>query len=305
VKKTDRKEGGSPETGRAQKTHQQEVSCSVSEDDISQIEVPPERKELQEVAAEEIAAELQEVAAEELAAELQEIAAEQIAQATAEERGEVENAVQHEEPPVGQAELQAVALEEIAQADIEQSKIENEASSQVQMPDRQAERQLEQLQPQFEQAKPRTIASERVGQSKPRARCLGGKRVAENNREGIFDSFSRINESVFSFDGIKKAAAWYIETSEKLANQAIELQKGDRMGQRYPIRATLRGSKHLCAQVCRALGQRSADALADSELSSLHFVRRQARGVRRSSAPFYYLPARTPSPNFLELRERA
>ena len=63
-RKADRKEAGGPETGQVQKTHQQEVSCSVSEDGTSQIEVPPERTELQEVAADEIAAELQEVAAE-------------------------------------------------------------------------------------------------------------------------------------------------------------------------------------------------------------------------------------------------
>jgi hypothetical protein len=52
----------------------------------------------------------------------------------------------------------------------------------------------------------------------------GGKRVADN-REGVFESFTRMNDSVFSLDGVKKAAAWYIETSEKLANQALELQE--------------------------------------------------------------------------------
>jgi hypothetical protein len=52
----------------------------------------------------------------------------------------------------------------------------------------------------------------------------GGKRVAEN-REGAFETFTKINESVFSLEGVKKAAAWYIETSEKLANQALELQE--------------------------------------------------------------------------------
>ena len=45
------------------------------------------------------------------------------------------------------------------------------------------------------------------------------------NREGVFDSFTKINESVFGLEGMKKAAAWYIETSEKLANQALELQE--------------------------------------------------------------------------------
>ena len=55
-------------------------------------------------------------------------------------------------------------------------------------------------------------------------RKSGGKRVAEN-RENIFEGLTKINESVFSLDGVKKAAAWYIETSEKLANQALELQE--------------------------------------------------------------------------------
>lgn len=49
--------------------------------------------------------------------------------------------------------------------------------------------------------------------------------MAENNREGMFDSINKMSESVFSLEGVKKAAAWYIETSEKLANQALELQE--------------------------------------------------------------------------------
>ena len=52
----------------------------------------------------------------------------------------------------------------------------------------------------------------------------GGKRVADN-REGIYEGFSKINESMFSLEGVRKAAAWYIEASEKLANQALELQE--------------------------------------------------------------------------------
>jgi hypothetical protein len=54
----------------------------------------------------------------------------------------------------------------------------------------------------------------------------GGKQMADKDvREGLFDSFTRFNESVFSLEGVKKAAAWYIETSEKFANQAVELQE--------------------------------------------------------------------------------
>ncbi len=52
----------------------------------------------------------------------------------------------------------------------------------------------------------------------------GGKRMAEN-REGVYEGFAKMNESVFSLDGVKKAAAWYIETSEKVAHQALDLQE--------------------------------------------------------------------------------
>jgi hypothetical protein len=50
--------------------------------------------------------------------------------------------------------------------------------------------------------------------------------VAEKeNREGMFDAFSKLGEAFFSLEGAKKAAAWYIDSSEKLARQAIELQE--------------------------------------------------------------------------------
>ena len=52
----------------------------------------------------------------------------------------------------------------------------------------------------------------------------GGKKVADT-RENVFESFSKMNDSVFNLEGVKKAAAWYIETSEKFANQALELQE--------------------------------------------------------------------------------
>jgi hypothetical protein len=86
---------------------------------------------------------------------------------------------------------------------------------------------------QHEQHQPLSVEhaqSESVGPSKQEevkpqtGQKLGGKRVAEN-REGIFEGLTKINESFFSLEGVKKAAAWYIETSEKLANQALELQE--------------------------------------------------------------------------------
>jgi Phasin protein len=84
----------------------------------------------------------------------------------------------------------------------------------------------------------------------------GGKRVADN-REGAFDSFTKISESVFSLEGMKKAAAWYIETSEKLANQALELQeKATGWAKDTPF-ASLFEAQH---SIARKFVERSANA---------------------------------------------
>jgi len=53
---------------------------------------------------------------------------------------------------------------------------------------------------------------------------LGGNVVAEKDN-GMFDSFNKVSESILSVEGAKKAAAWYIDNSEKFAKQAIELQE--------------------------------------------------------------------------------
>jgi hypothetical protein len=39
-----------------------------------------------------------------------------------------------------------------------------------------------------------------------------------------FDGFAKLGRDVFTVDGAKKFAAWYIDTSEKFALDAIELQ---------------------------------------------------------------------------------
>ena len=53
-----------------------------------------------------------------------------------------------------------------------------------------------------------------------------------DKENGMFESFSKASESMMSLEGAKKAAAWYIDNSEKLAKQAIELQgKGDHLGE--------------------------------------------------------------------------
>jgi hypothetical protein len=54
----------------------------------------------------------------------------------------------------------------------------------------------------------------------------GGIQMAEKEtREGMYEAFSKLGESFFSVDGAKKAAAWYIDTTERVATQALELQE--------------------------------------------------------------------------------
>ena len=47
----------------------------------------------------------------------------------------------------------------------------------------------------------------------------------KETREGMYEAFSKLGESFFSVDGAKKAAAWYIATTERVATQALELQE--------------------------------------------------------------------------------
>ncbi len=47
----------------------------------------------------------------------------------------------------------------------------------------------------------------------------------KSNSENVVESFTKLGESIFSLDGVKKAAEWYIDIAEKLANQGIELQE--------------------------------------------------------------------------------
>ena len=41
---------------------------------------------------------------------------------------------------------------------------------------------------------------------------------------GVFESISKVGSNLLSVERAKKFAAWYIDTSEKVANQAIDLQ---------------------------------------------------------------------------------
>jgi hypothetical protein len=140
------------------------------------------------------------------------------------ERRQVGAELQHAEPEQNAPEQEVEGPVEVQDDKGKQAKTDAELRSS--QPEIEAPTQLEQLEPSSgehaqaargKESKPKETRSE-AGQKS------GGKRVADN-REGVFDSFTKINESVFNLEGVKKAAAWYIETSEKLANQALELQE--------------------------------------------------------------------------------
>jgi hypothetical protein len=75
--------------------------------------------------------------------------------------------------------------------------------------------------------------------------------------EKMFESFTKLNESFFKPDGAKKAAAWYIETSEKLATQMIELQeKATSWAKETPLAPLFEAQ----SSIARKLVERSAAA---------------------------------------------
>jgi hypothetical protein len=76
------------------------------------------------------------------------------------------------------------------------------------------------------------------------------------NQQSIFGSF-KINDSLFGFEGVRKAAAWYIETSEKLAHQALELQEKATVWAKDTPLASLFEAQNSLA---RKLVERSANA---------------------------------------------
>ena len=81
------------------------------------------------------------------------------------------------------------------------------------------------------------------------------KMTDKMNGDKMYDSVSKLSES-FNLDGVKKVAAWYIDTSEKFANQALELQeRANGWAKDYPAGANLRGAEFDGEKVSRAIGQ--------------------------------------------------
>jgi hypothetical protein len=48
--------------------------------------------------------------------------------------------------------------------------------------------------------------------------------MSEKEQRGVYEGFSRMAEACFTPDSAKKAAAWYIDTTEKFATQALDFQ---------------------------------------------------------------------------------
>ena len=48
--------------------------------------------------------------------------------------------------------------------------------------------------------------------------------MSEKEHSGVYEGMSRFAEKCFNPAGAKKAAAWYIDTTEKLATQALDFQ---------------------------------------------------------------------------------
>lgn len=79
----------------------------------------------------------------------------------------------------------------------------------------------------------------------------------KETREGMYEAFSKLGESFFSVEGAKKAAAWYIDTTERVATQAIELQeKATGWAKETPL-ASLFEAQH---NIARKFIERSASA---------------------------------------------
>jgi len=60
----------------------------------------------------------------------------------------------------------------------------------------------------------------------PLSHKSGEKKImSEKQTSGLFENISSYGSKVLNFDGAKRFAAWYIDTSEKVAKNALEFQK--------------------------------------------------------------------------------
>jgi len=59
-----------------------------------------------------------------------------------------------------------------------------------------------------------------------RQKSGGEKKMAEKESvSGVFENVANLGAKLLNVEGAKKFAAWYIDTTEKVANQAIDFQE--------------------------------------------------------------------------------
>lgn len=50
------------------------------------------------------------------------------------------------------------------------------------------------------------------------------EKAEKAQRDGMFEGFTNLGKNLYNVEGAKKMAAWYIDTSEKLANDVLDFQ---------------------------------------------------------------------------------
>jgi hypothetical protein len=64
------------------------------------------------------------------------------------------------------------------------------------------------------------------GANLSRRKSGGEKKMAEKeSASGVFENVTNLGAKLINIEGAKKFAAWYIDTAEKVANQAIDFQE--------------------------------------------------------------------------------
>jgi hypothetical protein len=57
-------------------------------------------------------------------------------------------------------------------------------------------------------------------------KSAGGKKMAEKESvSGVFENAANLSAKLLNVEGVKKFAAWYIDTAERVANKAIDFQE--------------------------------------------------------------------------------
>ena len=78
--------------------------------------------------------------------------------------------------------------------------------------------------PRTEQASDQTPNDREHRRRAELASQIGGKEMAENSNKSVFEDLRGLRKEVFSVEGAKKFAGWYIDTNERIAKGVIDIQ---------------------------------------------------------------------------------